>query len=45
MVPRAAKEGPVKLYERLLNMAASSLAEVVVILNLINFILKLHLKR
>ncbi|XP_015063256.1 O-fucosyltransferase 8 isoform X1 [Solanum pennellii] len=27
MVPRAAKEGPVKLYERLLNMAASSLAE------------------
>lgn len=27
MVPKAAKEGPVKLYERLLNLAASSLAE------------------
>lgn len=28
MVPRTAEEGPVKLYERLLNLAASSLAEV-----------------
>ncbi|KAJ8549462.1 hypothetical protein K7X08_033169 [Anisodus acutangulus] len=27
MVPRTVKEGPVKLYERLLNLAASSLAE------------------
>ncbi|PHU26319.1 hypothetical protein BC332_04651 [Capsicum chinense] len=27
MVPRTAKEGPIRLYERLLNLAASSLAE------------------
>lgn len=29
MVPRTVKQGPIKLYERLLNLAASSLAEVV----------------
>lgn len=43
MLEKTAKEGPVKLHERLLNLAAASLAEVV-ILNQINFIRKLHLK-
>lgn len=43
MLEKTAKEGPVKLHQRLLNLAAASLAEVV-ILNQINFIQKLHLK-